>query len=132
MLINALLYSYDLTQHEYGPSHPFKPARVRLMSELLNRYGLISEENQRIIAPLLMNEELLYLLGYIELLKKGEKGEFSVEMLHAGLGTEDNPPGYPCKPVSLRVNSRPFDSVCTLNGAVAQARGSWQDQATVR
>ncbi|OPY74288.1 MAG: Acetoin utilization protein AcuC [Syntrophorhabdus sp. PtaU1.Bin058] len=94
MLINALLYSYDLTQHEYRPSHPFKPARARLMYELLNRYGLISEENQRIIAPPLMNEELLYLFhtrGYIELLKKGEKGEFSVEMLHAGLGTEDNP-----------------------------------------
>ena len=94
MLINALIYSYDLTQHEYKPSHPFKPVRARLMSELLNRYDLISEENQRIIAPLLMNEELLYLFHtreYIELLKKGEKGEFSVEMLHASLGTQDNP-----------------------------------------
>jgi len=94
MLINALMYSYDLTRHEYKPAHPFKPARARLMYELLNRYGLISEENQRIIAPPLMNEGLLYLFHtreYIELLKKGEKGEFSIEMLHAGLGTEDNP-----------------------------------------
>jgi acetoin utilization protein AcuC len=94
MLVNALLYSYDLARHEYKPSHPFKPLRARLMSELLNRYGLISEVNQRIVAPELMNEELLYLFHtreYIELLKKGEKGEFSVEMLYAGLGTEDNP-----------------------------------------
>ena len=94
MLIDALIYSYDLTMHEYTPSHPFKPARARLMSELLNRYGLISEENQRIVIPSLMNEELLYLFHtreYIELLKKGDKGEFSVEMLHAGLGTQDNP-----------------------------------------
>lgn len=94
MLINALLYSYDLTQHEYKPSHPFKPERARLMFELFNRYGLISEKNQRIIAPPLMNEELLYLFHtreYIELLRKGEKENLSIEMLHAGLGTEDNP-----------------------------------------
>jgi acetoin utilization protein AcuC len=94
MLINALIYSYDLARHEYKPSHPFKPIRARMMSELLNRYNLMSEENQRIIEPPLMKEELLYLFHtreYIELLKKGEKGEFSVEMLHAGLGTEDNP-----------------------------------------
>jgi len=56
MLINALIYSYNLTRHEYKPSHPLKPERARLMSELLNRYGLISEENQRIVAPLPINE----------------------------------------------------------------------------
>jgi len=94
MFINSLIYSYDLTKHEYTPSHPFKPIRARLMSELLNRYGLISEQNQKIVIPSLMDEELLSLFHtreYIELLKKGDKGEFSVEMLHAGLGTEDNP-----------------------------------------
>ncbi|HOC46590.1 MAG: hypothetical protein PHT96_02565 [Syntrophorhabdaceae bacterium] len=94
MHINVLIYSSDLTAHEYKPSHPFKPVRARLMSELLNRYDLISEKNQRIIAPPLMDEELLYLFHareYIELLKKGEKGEFSVEMFRAGLGLEDNP-----------------------------------------
>ena len=94
MPINALMYSYDLAQREYTPSHPFKPVRARMMSELLNRYGLISEQNQRIVLPSLMDEELLYLFhtrGYIELLKMGDKGEFSIEMLHAGLGTEDNP-----------------------------------------
>jgi len=64
------------------------------MFELFNRYGLISEKNQKIIAPPLMNEELLYLFHtreYIELLRKGEKENLSIEMLHAGLGTEDNP-----------------------------------------
>jgi len=88
------MYSSDLTQHEYKPSHPFKPMRAKLMYELLNRYGLLSGENQVIVEPRLMDEELLYLFHtreYIELLKKGEKGEFSVEMLYAGLGTDDNP-----------------------------------------
>jgi len=91
---NVLMYSSDLTQHEYKPSHPFKPMRAKLMYELLNRYGLLSGENQVIVEPRLMDEELLYLFHtreYIELLKKGEKGEFSVEMLYAGLGTDDNP-----------------------------------------
>jgi acetoin utilization protein AcuC len=61
MMINGLIYSNDLTKHEYTPSHPFKPVRARIMFELLHRYGLISEENQRIIEPPLMDEELLYL-----------------------------------------------------------------------
>jgi len=94
MSANALIYSYNLTQHEYKPTHPFKPVRARMMYELLNRYGIISEENQRVVEPRIMDEELLYLFHtreYIELLKRGEKDEFSVEMLHAGLGTEDNP-----------------------------------------
>ena len=94
MSINVLIYSSDLTGHEYKPSHPFKPMRARIMYELMNRYDLISEENQRIVAPALMDEELLYLFHtreYIELLKKGEKGEFSVEMFQAGLGLDDNP-----------------------------------------
>ena len=94
MSINALIYSYDLARHEYKPSHPFKPMRAQIMYELLNRYDLISEQNQRIVAPALMDEELLYLFHtreYIELLKKGEKGEFCVEMLYAGLATDDNP-----------------------------------------
>jgi len=68
--------------------------RAKLMYEFLNRYGLISGENQIIVEPQLMDEELLYLFHtreYIELLKKGEKEELSVEMLHAGLGTDDNP-----------------------------------------
>jgi acetoin utilization protein AcuC len=117
MLIDALIYSYDLTQHEYKPSHPFKPVRARLMSELLNRYGLISEENQRIVTPPLMNEELLYLFHtrkYIELLKKGEKGEFSVEMLHAGLGTEDNPVFKAMYQYALEASSGTYEGAMML------------------
>ena len=121
MLINALMYSYDLTRHEYKPSHPFKPVRARLMSELLNRYGLISEENQRIVAPPLMDEELLYLFHtreYIELLKKGEKGEVSVEMFRAGLGTEDNPLFKAMYQYALEASSG------TYEGAMMLCRGS--------
>jgi len=91
---SVLMYSPALAQCEYKPSHPFKPVRAKLMYELLNRYGLISAETQVVTQPQPMDEELLYLFHtreYIELLKKGEQGEFSVEMLHAGLGFDDNP-----------------------------------------
>ncbi len=121
MLINALMYSYDLTRHEYKPSHPFKPVRARLMSELLNRYALISEENQGIVAPPLMDEELLYLFHtreYIELLKKGEKGEVSVEMFRAGLGTEDNPLFKTMYQYALEASSG------TYEGAMMLCRGN--------
>lgn len=121
MIINALMYSYDLTRHEYKPSHPFKPVRARLMSELLNRYGLISEENQGIVAPPLMDEELLYLFHtreYIELLKKGEKGEVSVEMFRAGLGTEDNPLFKTMYQYALEASSG------TYEGAMMLCRGN--------
>lgn len=121
MLINALMYSYDLTRHEYKPSHPFKPVRARFMSELLNRYGLISEENQGIVAPPLMDEELLYLFHtreYIELLKKGEKGEVSVEMFRAGFGTEDNPLFKAMYQYALEASS------ATYEGAMMLCRGN--------
>ncbi len=93
-MLDVLMYSYELAQYEYSPSHPFKPMRAKLMRELLNRYGLIFETNQKVVVPRPIDEELLYLFHtreYIDFLRKGEKGEFTVEMLHAGLGTDDNP-----------------------------------------
>ncbi|MBP7528955.1 MAG: acetoin utilization protein AcuC [Syntrophorhabdaceae bacterium] len=91
------------------------------MSELLNRYALISEENQGIVAPPLMDEELLYLFHtreYIELLKKGEKGEVSVEMFRAGLGTEDNPLFKTMYQYALEASSG------TYEGAMMLCRGN--------
>ncbi len=93
-MLDVLIYSYALTQQEYKPSHPFKPARARLMFELLNRYGLIGAGNQKILEPQPMDEEVLYLFHtreYVQFLKRAEAGDFSIEMLHAGLGTPDNP-----------------------------------------
>ncbi|HEY3275452.1 MAG TPA: acetoin utilization protein AcuC [Syntrophorhabdaceae bacterium] len=119
-MMNILIYSYDLAQYEYKPSHPFKPVRAKLMVELLNRYDLIFEENQRIVEPVVMDEELLYLFHsreYIDLLKKGERGEFSVEMLRAGLGTQDNPLFKAMYQYSL------LSSSATYDGAMALYRG---------
>jgi acetoin utilization protein AcuC len=91
---NILIYSDKLASFEYSDNHPFKPGRAKQMMDLLNRYSLIFEENQDIIEPEPIDEELLCLFHdkeYIDLLRKCEKGEFDLEMYGAGLGTADNP-----------------------------------------
>lgn len=93
-MINILLHSNELANSEYRPNHPFKPARARLLLELLNRYALLDHVNQKIVEPAPLDEELLYLFHtreYIDILKRAENGEFTVDMLRAGLGTTDNP-----------------------------------------
>ncbi len=93
-LLDVIFYSDNLASTQYKPNHPFKPVRARLLMELLNRYGLIDGERQRVVEPAPLEEELLYLYHthqYIDVLKKAERGEFTVEMLRAGLGTGDNP-----------------------------------------
>jgi acetoin utilization protein AcuC len=115
---NVFIYSYDLAGQEYEASHPFKPVRARLMYELMHRYDLLSGEDQRIVEPQLMDEELLYLFHtreYIDLLKKGEKGEFSVEMLHAGLGTDDNPVFRGMYQYALSAASATFEGAMMLH-----------------
>jgi acetoin utilization protein AcuC len=91
---NILIYSDKLASFEYSENHPFKPSRAKQFLDLLIRYSLIFEPNQRIIEPEPLREELLYLFHdreYIELLKTFDKGKYTIEMYGAGLGTEDNP-----------------------------------------
>ncbi len=91
---NILMYSDEISRVEYDPNHPFKPGRGKHLMELLKRYSLIYEDNQQIITPEPLNEELLYLAHtryYIDLFKRADEGEFRLEMLEAGLGTGDNP-----------------------------------------
>lgn len=90
----VLMYSDALASFQFGVNHPFKPSRAKLFYELLNRYGLIFEENQKVMAPKKLNETLLSLFhsaDYIELLKKSNLGEFTINMLDFGIGTTDNP-----------------------------------------
>ncbi len=91
---NVLMYSDKLASFDFGPAHPFKPARAKQMMDLLLRYSLLHEKNQLIMEPDALPEEQLYLFHdrkYLELLKSAEHGVFTMEMLAAGLGTEDCP-----------------------------------------
>jgi acetoin utilization protein AcuC len=89
---NVLIYSDSIANSEYTPTHPFKPVRARFFLELLNRYH--RNDYFSVLSPERLDEELLYLFHdewYIDLLKRADRGEFTVEMLYAGLGTADNP-----------------------------------------
>jgi acetoin utilization protein AcuC len=93
-MANVLIYCDELANAEYSPTHPFKPLRAKLFLELLNRYYHVHGANFRMERPEPLKEDLLYLFhdkSYIDLLKKAEKGEFDLQMLEAGLGTEENP-----------------------------------------
>ncbi len=92
--MNVLIYSDELAGYEYGANHPFKPGRARQMYDLLNRYSLLGEADQKIVRPEPLDEELLYLFhekSYIDLLKRCDQGEYGIEMYAVGLGTDDNP-----------------------------------------
>jgi acetoin utilization protein AcuC len=93
---NVMIYSDGLASFDFGPAHPFKPGRAKQMMDLLSRYSLIHESDQRVVAPEPLTEDLLCLVhdkNYIELLKSigRENTDFSMAMLEVGLGTDDNP-----------------------------------------
>jgi len=91
---NILVYSEELANIEYSPTHPFKPVRARQMYDLLHRYSLLDEVNQGVIKPEFLPEDLLYLFHtkeYIDALKTCDTGEFDLGLLEFGLGTHDNP-----------------------------------------
>ena len=92
--LDVLIYSLDLSRTEYGQNHPFKPLRAKLMVELLNRFYLLFEDNQKIVEPEPIDEDLLCLFHerqYVDVLKKADAGEFTMEMLWAEIGTGDCP-----------------------------------------
>ncbi len=120
---NVLMYSYDLARQEYGPAHPFKPIRARVMNELLARYGLNLDGAHQVRAPFIMDEDLLRLFhttGYIELLKRGEQGEFSFDMLQAGLGTPDNPLFPGMYQYALEASSATYEGAMLLHRGEAR------------
>lgn len=91
---NILIYSDKLAAFDYGETHPFKPYRAKLMFELLNRYGLIHEPDQEIVPPQALSEEALlsfHTKEYLNILKRCDAEEFDLDILEAGIGTEDNP-----------------------------------------
>ncbi len=91
---NVLVYSDRLARIDFGPGHPFKPARAKQMMDLLSRYSLLYEKNQLVMEPPVLPGEALYSFHekkYIDLLKDSERGGFTMQMLEAGLGTEDCP-----------------------------------------
>lgn len=91
---SIFVYSDELAWFDFGADHYFKPERAAKTYELCNRYGVMNHEWMRILKPERLDESLLILFHedeYIRLLKKASQGEFSLEILERGIGTQDNP-----------------------------------------
>ncbi|MGD9161268.1 MAG: acetoin utilization protein AcuC [Desulfobacteraceae bacterium] len=88
------VYSDELAWFDFGDDHFFKPERAAKTYELCNRYGVMGYEWMKMLIPERPDDSLLNLFHegeYIQLLKKAGTGEFSLEMLERGIGTQDNP-----------------------------------------
>lgn len=48
---SAFIYSDELANFEYSPTHPFKPIRAKLTLDLCRRYDLIDRPWIRIVKP---------------------------------------------------------------------------------
>src|SRR5919106_4483913 len=91
----TVTWDESLAAYDFGPQHPLKPIRVKLMVELARAYGLLDAPNVDVVSPRFATREELELVHtsrYIE----------AVEMISAtatdpfrnygwGIGIGDNP-----------------------------------------
>jgi acetoin utilization protein AcuC len=139
---SAFIYSEELANFEYSPTHPFKPVRAKLALDLCRRYDLIERPWIRLVKPQPLDFETMaeyHDSSYLKMLqdlgsatltgelwpdllstKGGEYLTVDPKMLEFGLGTEENP-----------VFSRMFEysaltAGATLTGARMVAEGEVQ------
>ena len=94
MATAAFLYSKDLAQFSYGEDHPFKPMRATNTLELCRRYGLMAPEDAVMVVPTPVTRDTLALFHdetYLDALEKAGRGEFELDMLGLGIGSDDCP-----------------------------------------
>lgn len=93
-LKSAFIYSEEFSKYDFGPFHPFKTSRAKVVYELCNRYNLLDRPWIQIIKPEPLCLERLSLFHnreYLRLLEVASSKAFDFEMLGCGLGTEENP-----------------------------------------
>jgi acetoin utilization protein AcuC len=110
---SAFIYSEELSNFEYGATHPFKPIRAKLTLDLCRRYDLIDRPWIRIVKPEPLDFEVLaefHDAAYLKALQAvdsaavaselwpdtpaPQEGEFLTldpKILEYELGTEENP-----------------------------------------
>lgn len=90
----GLVYSHDFSRFSYGKTHPFNLARGEKFYQYLEKNQLLSDPDIELIQPRQIPEELLLVAHhplYLKSLKDADTGEFKMEMLQFGLGSEDCP-----------------------------------------
>ncbi|MBE0537413.1 MAG: acetoin utilization protein AcuC [Phycisphaerae bacterium] len=90
----VFLHSDDLEKYPYPASCPFNTTRAGLTRRRLASLGLLTGSNKTEAAADPADRALaatFHTAGYLDALEQANRGEFSVDMLHMGLGTGDCP-----------------------------------------
>jgi acetoin utilization protein AcuC len=90
----AYVFSEDFSKFDYGPAHPLKNFRLKLVYELVRAYGLLSLPETRYVEAVAASEEDIasfHNKEYIEILKAADRGSAPSGAGLWGLGPGDNP-----------------------------------------
>jgi acetoin utilization protein AcuC len=91
---SAFVYTDAFAGFDYGPSHPLKTVRLKLVYELIDAYGLLSLPGVRLVEPAAAGDEELLLYHeekYLDILKAANSGIEPSGAEYYGLGPGDNP-----------------------------------------
>ncbi|WP_243314648.1 acetoin utilization protein AcuC [Geothrix paludis] len=86
----ALIYRPEYAGYDFGPEHPFTPARLAMLLDLIHTLG---HATSPIAAPAATREEILTVHdeAYVAMVEALDRGESRPEAEQFGLGTPDNP-----------------------------------------
>ncbi len=90
----AFIHSEQIEQYSYPEGCPFRSERAGKLRQTLHSMGLLSGQNIREVAPAPADRHALktfHSARYLHALKKAAKGQWDIEALHMGIGTEDVP-----------------------------------------
>jgi acetoin utilization protein AcuC len=86
----ALIYRPEYGRYDFGPEHPFTPARLSMVLDLMRELG---HHLEPLAAPAATREEILsvHAADYVQAVEALDRGELRPDAEAYGLGTPDNP-----------------------------------------
>ena len=90
----AFIHSSKFEEYEFGPHHPFKPIRSRLVYDLCVKHGLLDCPWMSVEEPVeldLITLASFHDMLYLHYLKAANDGEFEPKMIEFNIGTGECP-----------------------------------------
>jgi acetoin utilization protein AcuC len=118
----------QLTEYDFGPSHPLAPVRVELTMRLAGSLGVLTAPEVAVAAPAAASDaelELVHKPEYIAAVRRAGESGPDASLLRFGLGTADDPVFPGMHDASALVTG------ATLAAARAVALGSAEHAASI-
>ncbi|HPC93458.1 MAG TPA: acetoin utilization protein AcuC [Sedimentisphaerales bacterium] len=90
----AFIHSDQIEQYRYPEGCPFRPERAGRLRRVLLSMGLLSGPGVSEVAPVAADRRALKLFHsarYLHVLKKADQGQWDIQALQMGIGTDDVP-----------------------------------------